>query len=107
MDEVECPYCEECNEVDHDDGLNYEEGEITNHECRSCDKMFQVSTSISFYHEGHKADCLNGDVEHDWKQQIGFPKALFVGRFHCAICGKTKVDLEANRKAMEEYDKTT
>lgn len=57
--DLECPYCGAGNEVCLD-GQGYEE-EI-NHEmmCESCKKNFTFQTSVSFYYEPSRADCLNG-----------------------------------------------
>lgn len=65
FDDVECPYCGEDQEIDHDDGFGYEEGVSHEQECSDCDKTFVFQTSISFFYEGYKADCLNGS-SHEW-----------------------------------------
>lgn len=60
-DDVECPYCGEGQEINHDDGYGYEEGERHEQECSDCEKTFVFTTSISYYYEAEKADCLNGE----------------------------------------------
>jgi len=61
--DMQCPYCNAWQEVCHDDGFGYEEGERHETECSECDKAFVFETSIVFYYESFKADCLN-DGEH-------------------------------------------
>jgi len=59
MSDLECPYCGEEQEVCHDGGFGYEEGVMHEMQCGDCDKNFTFQTSISFYYEPYKADCLN------------------------------------------------
>jgi len=71
-DDVECPYCGKDQEINHDDGFGYEEGVSHEQECGNCEKAFVFQTSISFYYESYKADCLNGSP-HKW----GKPRKLW------------------------------
>jgi hypothetical protein len=79
--DVECPYCGEEQDINHDDGYGYKEDEKHEQYCGACKKTFVFETSISFYYETHKADCLNGaphkmvkvfstssDIFPDWKR---------------------------------------
>lgn len=79
--DLNCPYCDAELDINHDDGFGYEEGKKHEMQCYSCDKNFVFETSISFYYEPEKADCLNGephemvpvcstarDIWPDWKQ---------------------------------------
>lgn len=103
METVTCPYCEKENDICHDDGAYYSEDSAEEMECEHCEKKFMVSTSISYFFSGEKADCLN-DGEHDWKQIIGAPKEHFIGRFRCSQCGEEEHrDEEGRAKAMKEY----
>jgi uncharacterized Zn-finger protein len=68
MNEINCPYCEEENEINHDDGYGYEENETYNQECSHCGKYFIYTTQVSFDYEVEKADCLN-DGEHNWVKE--------------------------------------
>ena len=63
-EDCNCPYCGADVEINHDDGYGYEEDECHEQVCGECDKAFVYTTSISFYYEATKADCLNG-AEHD------------------------------------------
>lgn len=63
--DVECPYCGEGQEINHDDGYGYEEGEIFQQHCHGCCKTFAFTTCISFCHEAamafnrHKSDMID------------------------------------------------
>jgi hypothetical protein len=59
--DVHCPYCNSGQEINHDDGYGYSEGCNHHQECGDCGKTFTYQTSISFYYEAEKADCLNGE----------------------------------------------
>ena len=65
MRDIDCPYCDEAQEINHDDGYGFKEDEIYEQECRSCEKSFAYTTSMLFLYTAYKADCLNGG-EHDW-----------------------------------------
>jgi hypothetical protein len=87
MSDVKCPYCEGDIEIDHDDGYGYEEGEIYNQECGKCGKIFVYRTSILFYYDLEKADCLN-DEEHKYEKTKTYPPQF--ARLRCKICGDEK-----------------
>lgn len=84
MSDTECPYCNAGQEINHDDGYGYEEDGIYEQECGYCDKVFAYTTSISFYHDAHKADCLNGG-EHKYKETATYPRKYT--KLECADCG--------------------
>lgn len=48
MSDVKCPYCGHEQEINHDDGYGYEEGETHEQQCFECEKYFDFTTSISF-----------------------------------------------------------
>lgn len=73
MKDVECPYCGAELEIDHGDGdYGRDEERIYQQECTKCWKTFTYTTSISFYYETAKADCLNGG-EHNFKPVFHSP----------------------------------
>ena len=84
MKDVECPYCEKWQEINHDDGFSYAEDEIHQQECSDCGKVFTFTTSISFNYESEKAPCLNGG-EHKWGQSHTVPRQHT--KMHCMYCG--------------------
>lgn len=85
--DLECPYCEKELEICHDDGFGYEEGVKHQMQCDGCKKYFVFETSVLFYYEPEKADCLNGS-EHDWKPIRTFPKEYTVMK--CSACEETR-----------------
>lgn len=87
MKDIECPYCGHGQEVCHDDGFGYEEGVAHQMQCERCDNNFVFYTSISFFYEPEKADCLN-DGEHNWKAQNCHPSRFT--QMQCTMCGETR-----------------
>lgn len=82
--DIECPYCEQELDINHDDGFGYEEGVKHQMECPHCEKSFVFETSISFYYEPEKADCLN-DGKHNYKMTTTAPKEF--SQMECTMCG--------------------
>lgn len=85
--DVECPYCGEELDISHDDGYGYEEGEYHSQQCSNCKKYFAFTTSISYYYEASKADCLN-DGNHKWKYTQTYPKEFT--KMQCEFCGEER-----------------
>jgi transcriptional regulator NrdR family protein len=67
MSDVKCPYCGEEQEICHDDGYGYEQGEAHEQECYDCEKRFVFYTYATFVYSAGKADCLNGE-DHKWTE---------------------------------------
>jgi len=84
MSDINCPYCDKEQEINHDDGYGYEEGVFHNQECGHCGKTFVYKTSISFYYDPKKADCLNGD-DHNYKPTKTWPVEFT--KMECMDCG--------------------
>ena len=89
MYDVKCPYCGYGQEINHDDGVGYEEDTIHQQDCTNCNKTFTYTTSISYYYDAEKAPCLNGEF-HDWQPVVGIPESVFKNRFRCSYCEKEK-----------------
>lgn len=83
MSDINCPYCGAGQDICHDDGHGYEEGVTHQQQCGECDKYFTFTTSISYYYEAEKADCLNG-AEHEWKPTHTYPKEFT--KMRCTMC---------------------
>lgn len=96
MRDVECPYCGEGNDICHEDGYGYEENELHNQECRSCEKIFTYQTKIFYNYDAYEADCLNG-AEHNWKLTKTWP--LFFTKMRCSVCDESR-KLTAEEKAF-------
>jgi len=89
---IECPYCEEELEINHDDGFGYEEGIKHEMHCEYCKKTFVFETCVSFSYEAEKADCLN-DGEHNWEKTKTYP--IECTRMQCTMCGEKRGLTEA------------
>ena len=63
--------------------------------CDKCDKNFIFTTSISFYYEAEKADCLN-DGNHKFKLSSTYPT-----EFSNMVC----VDCDARRELTDDERK--
>lgn len=94
MHDVDCPYCGAGVEIVHDDGYGYEEGKKYQEWCGACKKYFAYTTSISFYYEATKADCLNDDG-YDWLPTTTFPKCHT--DIECTMCGERRKPTEAEK----------
>ena len=70
--DVECPYCGEWQEINHDEGYGYTEDELHEQQCSSCEKEFTFTTSILYCYEAHKDDCSNGG-EHEMEPVKSYP----------------------------------
>jgi len=103
--DLNCPYCDAELHVCHDDGFGYTEGVKHEMQCSSCDKNFVFETSISFYYEPEKADCLNGD-NHKYKPTNCYPKCFT--KMQCSSCDDSrdltdKERLELGIETIDEY----
>jgi len=98
MKDISCPYCGKDQDINHDDGYGYQEGVIYNQQCGHCDKYFTFETSISFYYDVGKADCLNGGP-HDFYAVVTVPKEYTMMR--CRMCGEYR-EPTANEKMVHE-----
>ena len=96
-DDVECPYCGEWLEINHDDGFGYAEDEAYEQECCACEKYFIFHTSISYSYTANRADCLNGG-EHRYKKTATFPKRYT--RMRCIDCDEEREPTEEEWKVI-------
>lgn len=88
MSDLNCPYCDAELDVCHDDGFGYEESVNHQMECGKCGKTFVFQTSISFYYEPSKADCLNG-CDHHFLPTHTYPKQFT--KMECQMCGERRI----------------
>ena len=86
-EDMECPYCGEGQEVNHDDGAGYSESETHQHQCTACDKYFVFYTAISFSYDANKADCLNGQP-HKFKFSKAYPHEH--SKMRCLDCDEER-----------------
>ena len=101
--DVECPYCGKGQEINHDDGRGYDENETHQQECGDCGKIFVFTTSISYYYEAAKADCLN-DGKHTFEKVARYPVVIF-GKVlvRCSQCQEEK-DVDFKDAHIYGYD---
>jgi hypothetical protein len=85
--DIECPYCEAEQEVNHDDGFGYDENTSHQMQCGFCNLNFVFQTSIIFHYNPAKADCLN-DADHDFEPTCTYPKEFT--KMQCKHCGETR-----------------
>lgn len=87
MSEIECPYCGQEQNINHDDGFGYEEGVSHQMECCNCGKRFIFQTEMTYYYQAYKADCLNGEP-HDWQVTKTYPKSF--RKMQCSMCDEER-----------------
>lgn len=92
--DVNCPYCDNPQDINHDDGYGYEEGQLHQQQCHKCDKTFTFTTSISFYYETYESECLN-EGQHIWKPQTGYPREWM--KMECQTCEEVRMPTEEER----------
>ena len=97
MKDINCPYCNAEQNINHDDGRGYGDEEIHQQQCDECNKYFTFTTSISYYYEAEKADCLN-DGEHDFQPTNTHPKEYT--RMECSMCGESRTPTEDEMKKI-------
>ncbi len=81
--DVECPYCDKWQEINHDDGYGYDESITYEQQCSDCEKFFTFTTFIDFSYDADKAPCLNGG-SHNWRPVRTYPK--WYTRARCFYC---------------------
>ncbi len=84
MSDVNCPYCLSGQEINHDDGQGFEEDVFHEQECHDCEKTFTFTTTIIYYYEAEKADCLNGG-EHELEPVKSYPN-IYPDWVRCKNC---------------------
>ena len=94
MSDINCPYCGKGQEINHDDGVGYSEDEIHQQECCDCEKVFCFTTSVHFYYDARKADCLNGE-SHNYKKTATCPS--WWSKMECRDCGDRREPTEQER----------
>lgn len=102
-----CPYCNEWVDFDTED--MYDEDNLYEVECGSCDKKFGVRASHSWSYYEEKVDCWN-DGEHKWKNRVSAPLEYSIGKQMCEECGETReipapdwYDIENNHNHAQNW----
>jgi len=106
--DIECPYCGEFLDINHDDGYGYREGVTHTQECSQCFKTFGYQTSVIFHYETIETPCLIEDsgVDHKWILTHTIPREA--SRMRCEYCDEERelTDQERERYhigTMKEY----
>lgn len=103
MNDVECPYCNEWQEINHDDGYGYTEDEVFQQECSNCEQIFTYTTSVIYSYSSYKAPCQNGG-EHKLEGIHGYPKEFFKYKKRCEYCDEEIIiDEDLHKKEIEKY----
>lgn len=76
MSDIKCPYCGEWQEINHDDGCGYDEGDIHSQDCSSCGKEFDFTTSVVY---SYSAYCKS-ESDHDMYQPLPNEPDFFMCR---------------------------
>src|SRR3990167_9792249 len=97
MSDIKCPYCNAEQEINHDDGRGYEEDVRHEQQCGECDKYFTFTTSVLYYYDAEKADCLNG-AEHDFHPNRTYPKEYT--KMFCSTCEETRKPTDEEMKVI-------
>ena len=97
MADFDCPYCGAPQEVCHDDGAGYTEGQRHEQTCHACDKTYVFETTIVLYYEPQKADCLHGSP-HDLEITKTWPKKF--ARMRCKTCDYERQMTDAERDEL-------
>lgn len=87
MSDINCPYCDANQDINHDDGYGYEENVKHEQRCSKCGKYFTFTTHRTRYYEVQRADCLNGS-EHKWRRTYTFP--IEFTDMECDTCDKRR-----------------
>ena len=98
-----CPYCNAEQEINHDDGYGFMEDEKYQQECGECEKIFTYTTSIVYYYESKKADCLNG-TKHDFNPTHTYPKEYT--RMRCSMCDEERKPTKEELKEILKEEPT-
>ena len=77
LSDIKCPYCGQEQEINHDDGYGYDEGEEHEQDCVECARPFKFFTSISYHYEVHCAG------EHELEND---PAGSHPNLYNCAKC---------------------
>lgn len=92
MEDINCPYCDAAQDINHDDGYGYDQSVTHEQQCYKCKKTFAFTTSISFNYDVYKADCLNG-ADHVYKPTCTYPVEFT--EMECVMCGDVRRPTES------------
>lgn len=76
MSDIKCPYCGTWQDVNHDDGYGYDEGEEHSQDCHNCGKEFTFTTAVTY---SYSVYCKN-ESDHDMYHGLPNEPDFFVCR---------------------------
>jgi uncharacterized protein (DUF983 family) len=91
MYDINCPYCDAEQDINHDEGQGYDQDILHQQQCSECHKTYTFYTYTHFSYDPQKADCLNGGT-HDWKEMHIYPNFYKVARY-CSSCGEEEKEI--------------
>lgn len=100
MNDLYCPYCEESQTINHDDGYGYDENEMHFQDCKDCNKTFGYETAIIYHYEPVKVPCQNEAADHRWKASFTFPVDSSFMR--CADCQEIRKPTQSEQAQIEK-----
>lgn len=101
MEDIECPYCNHPQEINHDDGYGYKEDVVYQQECANCENVFGYNTLVIYHYNAKKLPCENGE-QHLWKPTKTYPKRFT--RMECEYCGDRRAPSEEEWKNILSHD---
>lgn len=94
MIRAECPYCKANVEFEHEG--NFQEDELYEQTCRSCEKNFVYTLEMTITCETYQAPCLN-EGQHEYEKTKVYPPQY--AKMRCKTCGDEK---PLGKQAQEE-----
>jgi len=85
--DIECPNCKHPQEICHDDGQGYEEDQLHEQCCISCDYEFKFTTYTTFTYTPYCAKPEDHDME----------ETTIKGFYHCTKCESTELRDEVSK----------
>lgn len=83
MSDIKCPYCGHWQDICHDDGYGYDEGNEHEQHCENCDKEFKFTTSVMY---SYSVYC-ESESDHEMYQAIDDEPDFFM----CKNCDHSEL----------------
>lgn len=93
--DITCPYCGHKQNLDPEE-IEYEDEAVFQTKCEECEKVMNVTVSLSIDLEADKCPCQL--EHHKYRLQHVNPRAF--AKWECESCGETKELTDAQRKRL-------